>query len=309
MKKIARALCALLILSLLFSFAVPAAAANEETRPFENSAFFQYEGYTLHYRVFPAENEQGKIFLIHGFALSSYCFEKLALLLQEAGFTCVAADLPGFGYSSRETIAQQKLPREELMHALMTHLSSDPWYVGAHSMGGYVALGIAQSYPESVKNLLLFGTNGHGGRMPGMNLLTNETYVHLTSPLMQRAGQSAFLVRLLLFFASFDLRFTMQYDVSKITDPLAAPGTGESAFASYAALPQTDFEAVRNMPPILYLNAKNDVVIPKSEVRKLRAFLPAGSTDLTVEDGGHLFIECRAERTAETVLAFLEANR
>ena len=70
-----------LVLSVLmvFAMAIPAFAAYET--PFQDSLFFEYEEYSIHYRVFEAENEKGQIFMIHGFALSSYCWVELATRL------------------------------------------------------------------------------------------------------------------------------------------------------------------------------------------------------------------------------------
>ena len=136
----------ILTVVMLFTAAIPAFAAYET--PFEDSKFFEYGDYSIHYRVFEAEDEEGQIFMIHGFALSSYCWTELAVRLQAEGYTCVLADLPDFGYSTRDTAGMEKLPREEIMHALMESLSDEPWYVAGHSMGGGIALNMATLYKD-----------------------------------------------------------------------------------------------------------------------------------------------------------------
>ena len=117
MKHLHRALALLLSLALLLTLCVPVFALGSQrpdpNQPCEDSAFFDHESYHIHYRVFPAENAKDQIFMIHGFALSSYCFVALAEELVKAGYTCVLADLPDFGYSTRETQDTVKLPREE----------------------------------------------------------------------------------------------------------------------------------------------------------------------------------------------------
>ena len=149
MTKTKKLLAVLLSVLLLCGAVTPAFAATET--PFDNSEFFTTGDYEIHYRVFAAAEPKGQIFMIHGFALSSYCFAALAERLQAAGYTCVIADLPDFGYSTRETEETNKLPREDIMHELMCALSDEPWYLAGHSMGGYIALALAQKYPESVK--------------------------------------------------------------------------------------------------------------------------------------------------------------
>ncbi len=310
MKKL---LSALLALALLCSLCVPAFASSASSdipeKPFENSYFYETDGYTIHYRVFEAENAKGQIFMIHGFALSSYCFENLALELQAAGYTCVAADLPDFGYSTRETALMEKLPREDLMHSLMTSLSDEPWYVAAHSMGGYVALKLAEKYPESVKNLLLYGTAGNDGiDEASRRIMGNPIFAAVMGKLMEIAGRLDLLVRLLLVTALNDKGYAAAYDVSKVTDPFKVKGTGAGACYSFSMLPDTNYEAVKNMPPIFFMNGDSDKVLTDDTRVNLRASLPAGSVDTVIEDGGHLFIENMAEETAARTLEFLADN-
>ena len=244
--------------------------------------------------------------MIHGFALSSYCFVALAEELVKAGYTCVLADLPDFGYSSRETKETKQLPREALMHALMLHLSDKPWFVAGHSMGGYVALGVAQSYPDSVKNLLLYGTNGNDGAGGApAKLMANDTFVSTVGPLMELMGKSKLLVRLLYIFACNSVSFAMHYDVSKITDPYYIKGTGAGAIRNFSMLTPTDYAAVKTMPPILFLNGDKDFVITDSTRKSLRAALPDGSVDYVVRGAGHMVIETHAAEAAAVTVDFL----
>lgn len=300
-----------LSLFLILALVLPASALCDArpipARPFENSAFFDYEGYSIHYRTFPAEDAKDQIFLIHGFALSSYCFVALAEELVQRGYTCVLADLPNFGYSTRETKDTVQLPREEIMYKLMCELSDKPWYVGGHSMGGYVALEIATKYPQGVKQLLLYGTNGNDGA-DGLRgkLMQNETLLSVFGPMMEAAGKSKPLVRLLYAFACNSLRFALQYDVDKITDPYYIKGTGEGALRNFPRLPKTDYDAVRAMPPILFVNGDKDYVVSDSLRKSLRAALPEGSLDYVVKGAGHMVIETHAAEVAALTAAFLE---
>ena len=298
-----------LLLSLVFAalLCAPAFAAMET--PFDNSRFFETGEYSIHYRVFEAENAKGRIFMIHGFALSSYCFVPLAERLQAAGYTCVVADLPDFGYSTRETGDMDKLPREDIMHDLMTSLSPEPWYVAGHSMGGYIAIAIAQKYPESVKNLLLYGTSGNDGASEvSVKAMSNPTFLKVMGKVMELVSRMKLLVRLLLLAATEDVSYTKDYDLYYITDPYTVSGTGAGALINFTMLPATDYEAFRSLPPVLYINAANDTVISRQAIQKLRGYLPEGSTDLILASGGHLFIESRADLTAEHTLNFLSEH-
>ena len=303
MKKI---LSVILSLCLLFAAAVPAFAAYET--PFEDSLFFEYEDYSVHYRKWDAENPKGQIFMIHGFALSSYCWVELAERLVANGYTCVMADLPDFGYSTRETAGMEKLPREDLMHALMTELSSEPWYLAGHSMGGYVAEALAAKYPESVKNLLLYGTGGNDNDPAMASLMGNDIFVAVMGPLMQLMTRFDFLVKLFLQMGLNDREYAASYDLSKITEPIRIDGTGKGACYSFSMLTNTDYEAIKNGKPVLFVNGSADSVIPDASKNSIREVLPEGSVDYIVDGGGHMFIENKADETAEVTLSFLAAN-
>lgn len=291
----------------LFAAAVPAFAAYET--PFEDSLFFEYEDYSIHYRSWEAENAKGQIFMIHGFALSSYCWTELAERLVAAGYTCVMADLPDFGYSTRETAGMEKLPREDIMYALMTELSDDPWYVAGHSMGGYVAQAVAEKYPDAVVNLLLYGTGGNDNSASMTKLMGNDVFVSVMGPLMQLMTKFDFLVKMFLQMGLNDREYAENYDLSKITDPIRIEGTGKGACYSFSMLPNTNYEAIKNGKPVLFVNGSEDSVIPDASKNSIREVLPEGSVDYVVEGGGHMFIENLADETAQVTLAFLANNK
>lgn len=291
---------------MLFAAAIPAFAAYET--PFEDSLFFEYEDYSIHYRKWDAENPKGQIFMIHGFALSSYCWVELAERLVDAGYTCVMADLPDFGYSTRETSTTNKLPREEIMHALMTELSSGPWYVAGHSMGGYVAQAVAEKYPEDVVNLLLYGTGGNDNSSAMAAMMGNDAFVAIMGPIMQLMTRFDFLVKLFLQMGLNDSEYAAAYDIAKITEPLRIDGTGKGACYSFSMLPNTNYDAIANGKPVLFVNGSEDSVIPDESKNSIREVLPEGSVDYVVPGGGHMFIENLADETAEVTISFLEAN-
>ncbi len=296
----------LLSFCLLFAVSVPAFAAYET--PFSDSLFFEYEDYSVHYRKWEAENAKGQIFMIHGFALSSYCWTALAEILVNEGYTCVMVDLPDFGYSTRETAGMDKLPREDIMHALMTELSDDPWYVAGHSMGGFVAQAIYEKYPESVKNLLLYGTSGNENSPAMAKIMGNDIFVALVGPLMQLMTRFDFLIKMFLKMALVDNDYAANYDITKISEPLRINGTGKGACYNFSMLTNTNYDVIQNGAPVLYVNASADSIISADAQNAFRAYLPEGSVDYVVEGGGHMFIENLADETAQVTLSFLNSN-
>ena len=298
-----------LALIMTFSLSVFSSAQSTEELPFEESQYFEVGDYTIHYRERTANEEKGKILMIHGFALSTYCWENLATILVENGYTCVMADLPDFGYSSRETADTENMTREDIMYSLIQHLGGGEWYVAGHSMGGFVSLALAQSHPEVVKNVLLYGTSGNDGSPDILkSVMSNSMFVTFMGTFMQMLVKFDFIVKMFLSMGLADEEYAANYDLSKITAPLRIDGTGAGALYSFASLTATDYEAVKNGSPVLFINGSEDSVITDDAKDKLRSYLPEGSVDYIVEGGGHMFIENYAEETANVTLSFLANN-
>lgn len=276
--------------------------------PYEDSRYLAYGEYVLHFRVWEAVNPVGQIMMIHGFALSGYCWEKLAAILVENGYTCVLVDLPGYGYSTRESTKTERISRTVLVHELMTYLSDDQWIVAGHSMGGFFAQGIMQDYPESVSSLLLYGTSGNEGVGEGMkNIITFAPVVTVMGAIMELFVKMDFVFDMALRMGLNDNEYFAQYDAAKVRDPLSIKGTGRGALYCATDVPTTDFAGLRLCgKSIFYCNGSADTVISKDARVKFAAHLPSDAVCIDIEGGGHMFIENKAEEVAAYTLAFLK---
>jgi pimeloyl-ACP methyl ester carboxylesterase len=103
-------------------------------------------------------NEQGKglpIVLLHGFCEDHEIWNPIVQELAK-DFRIITPDLPGFGKSllPARSFSIQDIGNL-LTDWLLTHEFEKPVIIG-HSLGGYVALAMAQSNPNSVSGLGLF---------------------------------------------------------------------------------------------------------------------------------------------------------
>ncbi len=110
----------------------------------------EYEGKKISYKV---RGTGTPIFLLHGFCVDSTIWDEFIPELPKGKIIC--PDFSGFGKS--ELIENFSI--ETLAHtvkAIADDLKIEKCIFVGHSMGGYVALAIAELYPNLVKGLCLF---------------------------------------------------------------------------------------------------------------------------------------------------------
>lgn len=305
-KKIFRIFTLTLALVMIFTFTAFAAPLPTE-KPFENSQYFTTGDYKIHYRVLDARGEEkGRILFLHGFLGSTYSWESMASEMTQAGYTCVLADLPNFGYSTRENAATVAVPREDLMVELMQSFAPlESWLVAGHSMGGGVAMNIALEHTE-IAGLLLYCPAPNSEVAANVKpLITSKLMASMYTVFFKLASYPKLLARLLVAYLSMDLKFGLAYDVAKLTDPLQMDGTGMGiAYVSVNAR-ATQVDALQGLGmPILLVQAEKENTLPKEMVEQTNAALPQ-ATLYVVEGGGHMCNENRAVELAGVTVDFL----
>lgn len=123
----------------------------------------EIDGFELHFLHFKGKSPASQpLLLMNGWPSSFVEYGKLAPMLAdpvahggqaEFAFDVVIPALPGFGYSSRPTSANQ-VQAVELFHRLMTEGLNYPSYIASGTdIGAGVATRIALAYPEAVLGL------------------------------------------------------------------------------------------------------------------------------------------------------------
>lgn len=298
-------LSVVLCIAMLFMTAIPAFAADSADLPYENSRFFSYGDYELHYRVVEHEGlYKGRIMFIHGFGQSSYSWENMADEMSAKGYDCYCVDLPNFGYSTRENADMELIDRETLVEKLMLSIAPEyTWTLAGHSMGGAVAINVAQQV--DVQKLMLFcaapvaemGDMGSMMSSPIMSGMLDFVFKYLT--------KIDILMRLIVYMATANLEFTKNYNLEGVTAPLQLDGTGKGLCMLMQTMRPTDLEGAANINcPVLIVNAEKDMIINDSMKQQISDAFPSAEHYL-VEGGGHICIEDRAEELANVAYDFL----
>ncbi len=306
MKNIKRALCALLSVIVLLSACCVQAFALPET-PFEDSRFFESGDYEIHYRVVEHTGEyKGRIMLLHGFLCSTYAWRNMAKGFSEKGYDCYMADLPNFGYSTRETPGMNFIDREDLIVSLMESVApTSEWILGGHSMGGGVAVNIAEEHP--VKALLLFCPAPQSTCPAGMeNIITSKPMRFVMNTFFKIGTKLSPVVKLVVYAATRDLKFSLGYDVNGVTGPFLYDGIGAGMCTMLTVVRETNLaEADKITCPVLLVEASGDIIINAEMKNAFYDAFPRAVT-YTVDGGGHQCIENRADELVELAAEFVE---
>ena len=293
---------------MIFSLGTTASASSISQLPYDNSEFFSYKDYILHYRVYdgdPADKKQ--ILLVHGFCLSTASLEGVAEEYMAAGYDVVTVDAPNFGYSSRETDDMTLIDREEIIHALMRQLGGK-WIVGGHSMGGGIAINIATDYSESVSGLVLYApqTNveakGIAAKISRSKLMQN-----IFTAVLGFALRMPFLVRSLVEMSFSSKEFARNYDLKRITAPLSLDGTGAGITIMSAHTRGSDFEKLStlNIPCVIF-TASEDKVALAENLSTIIENAPKDTLVYNFEEGGHMMMEYNPKEVARLSLPVME---
>lgn len=307
MKKIISILCIVAIM--MSSFAVMAFGADTSYKPYEESQYFTYGDYDIHYRVIPAKGTtKGRIMMLHGFMCSTFAWRNMADEMSKKGYECVLADLPNFGYSTRENADMTIIDREILITELMKSIAPmNEWILAGHSMGGGVAVNIAIENP--VKSLLLYCPAPQSEFPEAMKGLVQSDLMKGTMNMFFKYGTEVDpLVKMVIFMATLDCKFSKDYDLNGVTDAVQYDGFGAGMCEMMYNVRPTDLENADKITcPVLLVQASGDLILNAQMKKQMNSAFPDATT-YNVKGGGHQCIENRAEEISTVTEEFLNTN-
>lgn len=304
MKKTISILC---VIAMIFSASTVFACANNEVfKPYDNSEFFSYGDYEIHYRVEPAKGEfKGRIMMLHGFLCSTFAWRNMVSELSAEGYECVTADIPSFGYSTRESDEVEHIDRETLIIELMKSIAPmSEWILAGHSMGGGIAVNIAQEQP--VKALLLYCPAPQSEFPAAMQgIITSKPMKGIMNAFFNYGTRIKPLVKLVIYMATFDWNFSMAYETEGVTDAVQYNGFGGGMCEMMYRVRPTALDKTDQIKcPVLICQASKDIILNASMKEQMNSAFPDATTYL-VEGGGHQCIENRAAELCDVTVNFL----
>ena len=281
-------------------------------QPFANSKYFECGDYNIHYRVDePKCAEIGKIFMVHGFGCNTAFFDELVEQYTAMGYYVVRADLPDFGYSTREEKGIVFIPETTLMHKLIEHISApeDKWVLLGHSMGGSVVLQMATEDESRLKGvilnapLLMANVPGFVGNLMKGKLIGNVMNVALK----YLAGHDA-LGPIIMYLMTFALKYSKGIDPERVLGPFKIQKTGTGLAFMTAKTSKPSKEAIHNIKtPIQLVWGGIDIFVLPTARKSLEKALPESAQVKMLVLGNHCLINNFDKKVAKWGHEFMQA--
>ena len=148
------------LMALAGSLAVPLPAAAQSSQPPATTSTAIHDGKAeangVLYHYLLAKGRGDPVILLHGWGSTSYMWRYVMPRLVDKGYTVLAPDLRGLGYTARPASGYEKVTVANDIRALVAKLGLGPRVtVIGHDMGGMVTYAYAAQYPDDVSRLAI----------------------------------------------------------------------------------------------------------------------------------------------------------
>ena len=273
--------------------------------------------FAAHYRQFDGlrlahidEGDGEPVVFLHGEPTWSFLWRKVLGPVRDAGYRCIAPDLPGFGRSDKPTdIAWYDYDRHTAAFAaLFDHLDFRDATLVVHDWGGPIGLRAAVEHPDRIARLVILDT----GLFTGQQKMTDAWIAFRDFVARTEDLPVGFLVRGACkrdpgeqVIAAYEAPF-----------PDAASKAGARAFpailpthpdAQGAAAGRRVLEALKDdQRPRLILWADSDPVLPLATGRRFAAALGSEVAHV-IEDASHFLQEDAGEQIGALIADWLRS--
>ncbi len=316
-KRILIAFFVLIGILLLIPYLIPLSerpSPDKGDPPFPGSAFAEVDGVTYHHRVItPDSTVLGNIALIHGFSGSTFSWRKVTDPLVAAGYRVVLVDLPGFGYSERARDANLSVSANaERIWRLLGTIDEAPWYITGHSMGSFVAGGMAALRAERTAGLIMVDGAFLGAERSGI-------FGHMWRPLLSSdpIERAAEVIGDRFFFNYSRIEGLLGSAYGEKPDsqavkgylrPLSLEFTASTIVHSASSPELYDLGVGDIQCPVLLLWGDADSWVPREMGEEFLLEHEGSSVLKLIEGAGHCPMETHPKKTLERFKDFLSRN-
>jgi pimeloyl-ACP methyl ester carboxylesterase len=242
------------------------------------------------------------VMLVHGFPVDGSLWDAVAASLNKQ-FRLLIPDLPGSGSSplanpiNMETLA-------DLLSGILEQEAVDQCVLIGHSMGGYIALALAEAHPDKLLGFGLFHSSAFAdtaekkeGRLRSIGL-------------MKQYGAAAFIRQMMPTLFSRGYRKNHTAEMQAVIQSREAANVDALTAYYHAMMVRPDRTRVlqQTKVPVLFVIGKEDTAAAEKDVLK-QVTLPAISDVQLLKDVAHLGMLEKPERSAELLKNFIHLCR
>lgn len=225
------------------------------------------------------------VVLIHGFPLDHTMWAEQ--LNAWPGYRVIAPDLRGYGRSAptEDTLYTIDQLADDVLDTLDAMGVTRPFVLGGLSMGGYVALSIAERRPERLRGLILLDTRAEADSKEGeMNRIRTVEQIEAGG-----GDTSSFVAGMLPKLLASDASSHRPMVVEKVHAIMnRAPAQAVTAtLLGLAARPDRTAILPKITVPTLVLVGEDDAITPPAGARTMAEAIP-GATLVVIPQAGHL---------------------
>ena len=260
---------------------------------------FEYKGAAVAYQYYQQQAAPaGCLVFIHGFASRGTVFNFQVEALKDQ-FHILVADLPGSGASELNPHFNSLEDYAALMLALMDHVGLEQVFVFGHSMGGYIALSLAQICPERIRGLgLVHSTAFADNEEKKINRMK-------AIRLMERHGVAPFLKTMIpaLFGEAFKAAHPESIDALLEENMDFKAATLQHYYQiMHDRLDRTDL--LKSLPmPFLFVSGSEDKAAPATDLIQ-QASLPRAAMIEILAGAGHMGLVEQPEKLTQILASF-----
>ncbi|TFH43178.1 MAG: alpha/beta hydrolase [Chrysiogenales bacterium] len=268
------------------------------------------DGVEYHYRKMISKKKNAQnIVLLHGFASSTYSWEKIDHVLHDAGYSVWSLDMKGFGWSDKPRNAVYS--PENLMEDVnrwMDRMGLEKVVFVGNSYGGGLGLLMAFSYPQKIDKLVMIDPGGLRMKLPLIFNIMRLPLTEYTSGLIFGRWMVWWLMRQV----HHDKKRITREQIENYYSRLVSPGALRAQVALAKAI---DFDRIEQYverlsevkQKTLIIWGENDVWIPLKLGYRLNRLI-ADSTLAIIERCGHIPQEEKPEVVIPLLLNFIRGR-
>jgi pimeloyl-ACP methyl ester carboxylesterase len=260
---------------------------------------------SYHYTEYPAAGKD--ILFIHGFASSTYTWEKVAPVLNKLGYHVWALDMKGFGWSDKPKDASfDPLTLTEEVYQWMEAMDLKDVVLVGNSLGGGIAIFMALLHPEKVGRIVLIDAAAYNTKFPFIMKMARMPL----SAEMTKLVFSRWLVRLTLSEVYHHGDWITKDQVEAYYNRLRTENALNAQIAVVRALKFSRFEKYVNRiseieSKVLIIWGEDDRWIPLSSAYRFNKEL-RDSNLVIIPRCGHMPQEEYPDITARLIDAFIQ---